>query len=242
MTEHEWLTCRTTPTAMVRHLRHKLSARKRDLVAAACCRLVWEHLTQPGTRAAIEQLELHADGILTEGDRRALPPGTEPNQFHPIWESNVGQLREQELAATNAVRAAVSGRLTGLSRCLEWLLLGFAAAAQEGERQAVLNRMRSRVCDLLREIVGNPFRPWKVVPEFLGGGVIRPDGRTARLSRTAFDLAESIHADQAFDRLPVLADALEESGVTDPDLLAHCRDGAGHVRGCWALDVVRGKA
>ena len=101
--------------------------------------------------------------------------------------------------------------------------------------------MRSRVCDLFREIVGNPFRPWKVVPEFLGGGVIRPDGRTDRLSRTVLDLAESIHAGQAFDRLPILADALEESGVTDPDILAHCRTGTGHVRGCWALDVVRGK-
>jgi hypothetical protein len=42
-------------------------------------------------------------------------------------------------------------------------------------------------------------------------------------------------------RLAVLADALEEAGCPSADLLGHCRAGGAHVRGCWALDVVRGK-
>ena len=41
--------------------------------------------------------------------------------------------------------------------------------------------------------------------------------------------------------LPVLADALEEAGCTDADLLAHCRSGGGHLRGCWAVDLLLGK-
>ena len=41
--------------------------------------------------------------------------------------------------------------------------------------------------------------------------------------------------------LPVLADALEEAGCTDTDLLAHCRSGGGHLRGCWAVDLLLGK-
>jgi hypothetical protein len=45
-----------------------------------------------------------------------------------------------------------------------------------------------------------------------------------------------------FRDMPVLADALEESGCTDADLLAHCRSGGGHLRGCWAVDLLLGKS
>jgi hypothetical protein len=50
-------------------------------------------------------------------------------------------------------------------------------------------------------------------------------------------------ADEAgdFGGLPVLADALEEAGCTDADLLAHCRSGGGHLRGCWAVDLLLGR-
>jgi predicted component of type VI protein secretion system len=50
-------------------------------------------------------------------------------------------------------------------------------------------------------------------------------------------------ADQAGDYadLPVLADALEEAGCADADLLGHCRSGGGHLRGCWAVDLLLGK-
>ena len=44
-----------------------------------------------------------------------------------------------------------------------------------------------------------------------------------------------------FGGLPVLADALEEAGCTDADLLAHCRSGGGHLRGCWAVDLLLGQ-
>jgi hypothetical protein len=59
-------------------------------------------------------------------------------------------------------------------------------------------------------------------------------------------LVESMarHADQSGDYadLPVLADALEEAGCADADLLAHLRCGGGHLRGCWAVDLVLGKS
>jgi hypothetical protein len=42
--------------------------------------------------------------------------------------------------------------------------------------------------------------------------------------------------------LPVLADALEEAGCTDADLLTHCRSGGGHLRGCWAVDLLLGRS
>jgi hypothetical protein len=55
-------------------------------------------------------------------------------------------------------------------------------------------------------------------------------------------LAEAAYADRAFDRLPILADALEEAGCTDRSMLDHCRQPGEHVRGCWVVDLVFGKA
>jgi hypothetical protein len=82
---------------------------------------------------------------------------------------------------------------------------------------------------LIREMFGNPFRP----------AVFNPEWRT----ETAVLLAQGIYDDQAFDRLPVLADALQDAGCDNDDVLTHCRDEkAAHVRGCWVVDMVLGKA
>jgi hypothetical protein len=42
--------------------------------------------------------------------------------------------------------------------------------------------------------------------------------------------------------MPVLADALQEAGCEDDEVLAHCRAGGPHARGCWVVDLVLGKA
>ncbi len=60
------------------------------------------------------------------------------------------------------------------------------------------------------------------------------------LTPTAVSLARGIHEVGAYWRLPVLADAIEEAGCDDAELLAHCRGGGGHVKGCWAVDSVLG--
>ncbi|MBX9578704.1 MAG: hypothetical protein K2X87_00200 [Gemmataceae bacterium] len=80
---------------------------------------------------------------------------------------------------------------------------------------------------IVRDIFGNPFRPVAVEPEWRTSAVVA--------------LARGVYADRAFDRLPVLADALDDAGCTNADLLAHCRDPAlTHVRGCWAVDLILG--
>lgn len=82
-------------------------------------------------------------------------------------------------------------------------------------------------CDLIRDLYGNPFRAVTLAPAvraWNGGAILL--------------LAEAIHNDAAFDRLPILADALEEAGCTNEDILTHCRSGPVHVRGCWVLDLL----
>ncbi len=56
-------------------------------------------------------------------------------------------------------------------------------------------------------------------------------------------LARGIYDDRAFDRMPILADALQDAGCNSDDILNHCRDtNTPHARGCWVVDLVLGKA
>ena len=62
------------------------------------------------------------------------------------------------------------------------------------------------------------------------------------LTSTVVGLADAIYADRAFDRLPILADALEEAGCDHPNVPAHCRGPGPHARGCWVVDLLLGKS
>jgi hypothetical protein len=58
---------------------------------------------------------------------------------------------------------------------------------------------------------------------------------------TVVKLVQGIYDDRAFDRLPLLPDALEEASCQDPHILTHCRQPGEHVRGCWLVDLILGK-
>jgi hypothetical protein len=80
---------------------------------------------------------------------------------------------------------------------------------------------------LVREVFGNPFRPVTINPSWL--------------TPTVLALATGIYADKAFDRMPILADALQEAGCDNGELLNHCRESGEHVRGCWVIDIILSK-
>jgi hypothetical protein len=58
---------------------------------------------------------------------------------------------------------------------------------------------------------------------------------------TVVKLAQAIYGERGFDRLPILADALEEAGCDNHAILSHCRDDGEHALGCWVVDAVLGK-
>jgi hypothetical protein len=84
---------------------------------------------------------------------------------------------------------------------------------------------------LFRDIAGNPFRPPQLLPPAVRAW---NDGIVLRLAR-------GIDEEGAFERLPILADALEEASCTDADLLGHCRSPEPHTKGCWAVDLLTGR-
>jgi hypothetical protein len=82
-------------------------------------------------------------------------------------------------------------------------------------------------CSILRDIFGNPFRPVTLDPRWLTASVV--------------DLASAIYEERAFERMPILADALMDAGCDNDDILNHCRGDGPHVRGCWVVDLLLGK-
>jgi hypothetical protein len=114
-------------------------------------------------------------------------------------------------------------------------LIAAATAADRGQFidkpwEHAMSLQRESGADLLRDIFGNPFRPVTVESSWLKWN-----------GRTVIQLARSIYQDGNFNDLPILADALEESGCNDPDILGHLRSPGPHVRGCWVVDLVLGK-
>ena len=95
-------------------------------------------------------------------------------------------------------------------------------AFREMEEELVLEQV-----SFVRDLFGNPFRPVKFEPRW----------RTADV----LGLALALYVDCAFDRLPLLADALMDAGCADEQIIDHCRGPGPHVRGCWVVDLALGK-
>jgi hypothetical protein len=97
------------------------------------------------------------------------------------------------------------------------------------ESASVNPRGRDGQVSVMKDLF-NPFRPVTLGPAWLAwnGGTVPK-------------LAQAIYDERAYDRLPILADALEEAGCNNADIVSHLRGPGPHVRGCWALDLILGK-
>lgn len=140
-----------------------------------------------------------------------------------------GKATAAEVAATWEVADATVGTN---SRSVRWVASRCATdawwAAMYAADMAALDTPVKAA--LLREIVGDdPYHAYAVTvdPQCLAW----QDGVVHRL-------AVRIYADRDWSALPILADALEEAGCENADLLDHLRSPGPHVRGCWALDVL----
>src|SRR5205823_4083168 len=119
-----------------------------------------------------------------------------------------------------AVAASSPAALFAAQQCLGSCYLPFG----DTEKHKVLKRSETL---LVREIFGNPFHPVAIEPSWRSTNVV--------------SLSQTIYDERAFERMPILADALEDAGCTDAEVLEHCRQPGVHERGCWVLDLVLGK-
>jgi hypothetical protein len=257
MTENDWLASED-PAAMLRHLRgHEvnrlpISDRKLRLFACACVRQVWDMLTNPRSRDAVEVAERYADG-----------------------EATAKELDVAEDAARSPWTGSENPAGAARYCCLENIQHAVERITSPGMRDLPSLAVMAA---LLRDIAGNPFRQPVVPHQWLPKDWLTPtalglaraayDERPGRECQDCLDkiraaAADASRADHFAElmrrclrcggsvrlddgtldpaRLAVLADALEEAGCGSEDQLMHLRRPGPHVRGCWAIDLILGK-
>jgi hypothetical protein len=218
LTENEWLAC-NNQGQMVNHLLDQgiITWRKMRLFACACVRRIWHLIGDERGYRAVEVAERFADDQATKRELAAVCKAATdhsyrdgPYQHHA--EHAAAMVAGDDINLRHAPGVAIA----------EYHRIG--GHPTEQTHQAAL----------LRDLLGNPFRPITVPGAWQTPSVVA-------LAEAAYveRILPSGHLDPA--RLAVLSDALEDTGCADVGVLAHLRNPGPHVRGCWVVDLVLGK-
>jgi len=230
MTEAKWMAC-NDPQAMLEFLRGKVSDRKLRLFIFGCGRRVWHRLIDERSQKAVTVGERFVEGKATQEEREAAMTAVLRDR------QEAAEADSPDSGAVDIAVASVSADMAA----------GVALAVEGSYRQAYndlipsitedadldsvwgagVKEAKPSLVQTLRDIFGNPFRPVSLDPGWL--------------TSTVQNLATAIYTHRAFDRLPILADALEDAGCTNADILTHCRQPGEHCRGCWVVDLLLDK-
>jgi hypothetical protein len=218
------------PWDMFDWLRCDISVRQQGFWAVACCRRIWDWLSQDcreilqAAEISLERTDYLVGQVDTAMWKDSLnrdfiwSPDTDP-AIRAVW----------MLSGTTAYKSAVGEVADAIARRETGILRPSGAQGWPHEYRVVWRREQAAHADLLREVRGNPYRPV----------AFNPSWRTSDVML----LAQRIYDVREFDVMPILADALQDAGCDSDDILSHCRDTSlTHVRGCWVVDLVLGKA
>jgi len=191
--------------------------RRLRLYACALARFFWDGFGHPVHRRVVELAEAFADGLIPFGELdSAFTLARElPERFQT--EEDGADICPGRVAFATAFEDAAFGAweayYNGAAVC------GFLADVPGADRFDGVGP--------LRDVFGNPFRLVTFDPRWRTSDVV--------------GLARAIYDDGAFERMPILADALMDAGCEDEHIIGHCRGDRTHVRGCWVVDLVLGK-
>lgn len=227
--------------------------RRFRLFACACCRRIWDRIPEQCNRDAVVAVENFLEGCLSASAlEEALSASSRVEYTEDGWKRSepgywtvkyLGRGFYKMTAAASALVVASNvmfmadkeyGREARREfhscyyagdgyflRPFRWPLPVPSSVSVEGSAQAAI----------LRCIFGSlRFRPVALDPNW----IIWNDGTVPKIAQVIYD-------ERRFDDMPILADALIDTGCHDADILAHCRQAGEHVRGCWALDLILGR-
>ena len=221
MTESGWLNfTKLGPLMIFAFDRPKVTTRQAVLFGCGCCRCAFDWRLPDFECDAIEALERYHDGEITRKTwlkyRRALDPrrwGKEWSRSATKWERDFRD-------------AVVHLYFASVGRAVPDLLLRAVESVGSVQYSAAFE---AKLCSILRDIFGNPYRSVSF--------------SAAWRTDTVLALANQMYESREFSGMPILADALQDAGCENEDVLNHCRDAnQTHVRGCWVVDRVLGKA
>jgi hypothetical protein len=236
MSEAEWLRC-TSPESLLWGVITTLTPRKMQLFAIACgAAVLSEHPSPQEASRALALAESVAEGVAAEWQREET---WQEFRRRADLMSYPGCERPEEVVnyalCPNAAEAAMAAcRLLVLARggkwresSEEWWWVDVPEDLAPDLEPRVVGAASAPTAELLREVVGNPFRPVTFALSW------RTD--------TTLTLARQMYESRDFSAMPILADALQDAGCDNADILNHCRGPGPHVRGCWVVDSVLDK-
>ena len=214
MTEEKWLAC-FDPNPMLEYLHGKASDRKFRLFSCACYRRAWDKLPQE-SRQTVEVAERFVDG---EATREELRSARQLVASHPYMGTAIAFRTATGYSAVEAGHGAAH----------------FFSSTPDGQQAwtpFVAERKHQTI--IVADIFGNPFRPISFNTDWLNPTV-------SSLATAAYEERSLPSGELDTARLAILADALEEAGCDNQDILTHLRSTGPHVRGCWVVDLLLGK-
>jgi hypothetical protein len=222
MTEAEWLACED-PTPMLEFLRGKASDRKLRLIAVACCQRAKPFMEEDKHELA-DIAEAYAEGLVSVEVLNAVHARHYRPNNHPMRDafSYTAALDIRE-----SLPYLVEDLADGIASC-KVDDTGRTFEEWENEKAVAFRSESALTSAQVRDIIGNPFRP------------VAFDA--AWRTPTAVALSGQMYESRDFTAMPILADALQDAGCDNEEVLRHCRDtSVTHVRGCWVVDLVLGK-
>jgi hypothetical protein len=209
------------------------STRKLLLFACASCRRIAQLMTDARSLAALAVVERYADGLASDEEL-----GQAREQADQAWQEAEAKRRrrkraEQAVVASQAMAAyAVLSVVTDAMRSEVELKVWYGLNRRDIAPAITIEW--SAQAHFLRDIFGNPLRPASITRTWLTPDVIA-------LAQAAYDQRSMPDGALAPGQLAILADALEEAGCANTDILSHCRGQGPHIPGCWVVDRVLGK-
>jgi hypothetical protein len=199
---------------MLEAIEDQIQGRKWRLFMCACARRCLKQMPSEACRNTVAISEAYADGEVSADA-----------MISAAFACNAPDERAHPREVYSACCAAIEAVSIGDEYLFDCTLRLIDSAADTFENEAAEYAAQA---DLIRDIFGNPFRPV----------AFSPDWQTD----TVVSLARTMYESREFGAMPILADALQDAGCDNTDILAHCRDTAQvHVRGCWVVDLVLGK-
>lgn len=234
MNADEWESC-TRLIELASNLPVTLTFRKRVLIVLGC--VGQSRIINVEIQNAIEQLERALTRRIRQDDRSA-------------WEGKMSELMLAAVRDQNFELAALARMLRMAFNAdsdfrPDYLLTETESYHSEGETPAL--------CELIRDIFGNPFRPVTLDPRWLSSTVLDlaqsiydefphiAPGMPGVTSEFAASDDSQRHPRQTggYMKMHILADALMDAGCDCEEIINHCRGPGPHVRGCWVIDLLR---
>jgi hypothetical protein len=217
MTESAWFSL-TKIQPLISHASQFKNERRMTLFGCACCRCAHDWELPLLESKAIKATERFVDGEITR--RTWVKHGRMLEAEDGGWSQTA---TEWDCDFRDAVIQLFYG--AALWQVPHTLIRGVERVSSEEYTEA----FEVKLCSALRDIFGNPFRPVKFDKRWL--------------TDTALSLAGQMYESRDLGAMPILADALQDAGCEDVQILNHCRDATQlHFRGCWVVDLVLGKA